>query len=185
VATIGVAGQHRSLPLSHTPAPPDPRAGVRRAWLAPLLALVAIGLLPVLGRSLVWLGTAATDTPAREATSSSVPANSPAPSAVPTPSPVAAVSTPAAPTSSTAASSQPARAAATARSAAPSSVAVAPPVVVVPTQQNPDPVSVQPPDSTTQDPTSDVGPSGSGDTSDPGPDDPPPLCTTDCDPVQP
>src|SRR5438067_1885683 len=47
LATIGVAGRHRSLRGSRSSAhAAEPRAGIRRAWLAPLLALLAIGLLP-------------------------------------------------------------------------------------------------------------------------------------------
>src|SRR5206468_12512990 len=75
LATIGVPGGHRSLPLSRPFAHANPRSDVRRVWLAPLLALLAIGLLPVLGRSLVWLGTAATDTPtSTSATPTAAPA---------------------------------------------------------------------------------------------------------------
>jgi hypothetical protein len=184
VATIGVAGRHRSLRLSRSAVHADPRADVRRAWLAPLLALLAIGLLPVLGHSLVWLGTAATDSPTdRTATATTAP---PA-TAAPTPSAtggstVAAVPSVAEPSPDAAPSSSP-RVAPKPRSSAPPSVAVAPPVVVVPTDQNPDPATVQQPNPTPQDPTSDVGSSGTDPNSAPdsGPDDTlPPECTADC-----
>jgi hypothetical protein len=191
VATIGVVGRHRSLRLARTHAHSDRvRADVRRAWLAPLLALLAIGLLPVLGRSLVWLGTAATDAPVAEATTAA-PSSAPTPAVpstpAPSPSPVSSAPTAAA-SSSSAAAPPAARARTASRSAAPPSpVAVVPPVVVVPSGPEPDPATVEQPDGTSsQGPTtSDVEPSGSDEdpASDPGPVDsspPDPPCA-DCE----
>src|SRR4051794_41706688 len=78
MAVVGVAGRHR-----------PPRAS-RAAWAAPLLALVAIALLPVLGRSLIWVATAATASPAATSSTAApsravLPTTGPSPSATPTP----------------------------------------------------------------------------------------------------
>jgi hypothetical protein len=155
LATIGVAGRHRSLRVSRSSAlAADPRAGNRRAWLAPLLALLAIGLLPVLGRSLVWLGTAATEAPVSE-TTATAPAHAPESTTVPAPSatPSVLATAPAVATSSPspATPSSSHRPATRASSAAPTAVGTVPPVaVVVPPDPDPDPdpATVQQPDGT-------------------------------------
>src|SRR5947209_20622739 len=101
MASSGVIGRHRAL----RPPAGTPSRSPRRAWLRPLLALLAIAVLPLLGRSAVLLAgslSPAAPAPTSATPSATAPARPPA-DAEPTtavPTPAAAVPTVSAATSS-------------------------------------------------------------------------------------
>src|SRR5947208_8228133 len=83
MASSGVIGRHRAVPLAGQPAVAGRRP--RRAWTRPLLALLAIAVLPLIGRSAVLL--AGNFSPAAPSAPSPAPAvSSPAPATAADPS---------------------------------------------------------------------------------------------------